>query len=238
MRIAATTCLFLCIAALGARADTAGLDIHHHHAQPLLYQFFLKEAELVDGDTISWDASAWAGNELQSLRLRSRGQRGHGRTSDSEVEAGWQQAIGTWWDASLGWRGTSRPGPRRDWLAFGLHGTAPWFVEIDTSIYLAESGHAELRFEASYELPLTQKLLLGSELELQANARRDESRLAGSGLHEIELGLRLRYELSRKFAPYAGLIHERLFGDSSELARGAGHATHSTRYLLGLTLWF
>lgn len=234
MKFAAPILFFFCAATLGSQAAVAD----PHHAHPLLHQFQAKEAELVEGGAIRWDVLAWAGSESQSLRLRSRGEREHGHTVGSELEASWQRAVDTWWDVSLGWRGTGRPEPRRDWLAVGLHGMAPWFVEIDTSLYLAESGYGELRLEAMYELPLTQRVILAAKLELQANTRRDEDRLSGAGLHEIELGLRLRYEFSRKFAPYAGVSNERLFGDSRELARNAGQTTHGTRYLLGLTMWF
>ncbi|MDX9739699.1 MAG: copper resistance protein B [Gammaproteobacteria bacterium] len=209
-----------------------------HHAQPMLFQFVAKHAELREGGGLSWDVHARAGSELQRLRLRSRGEHEHGRTSDGELEAGWQRAIGTWWDASLGWRGSGRPGPRRDWLAFGLHGMAPWFVNIDASLYMADAGHAELRVEALHELPLTQRAILTADFEVQANAHRDARRFSGSGLHGAELGLRLRYEFTRKFAPYAGLEAERRFGDSKELARGAGQTTHETRFVLGVTLWF
>jgi copper resistance protein B len=236
MKPAHSTLLALCVAALGM--DTGSAAAEAHHPQPPLSQIVVKQAERLEGDGIRWDVLAWAGTELHSLRIRSRGEREHGRASDSESEARWQWAIGTWWDASLGWRGSKGPGPRRDWLAIGVHGTAPWFVEIDTTISVAESGHGELRFEAMYELPLTQRAILAAGFELQANTRSDARRLAGAGLHEIELGLRLRYEITRKFAPYVGLLDERLLDDSRKLARRSGQTVHETRYLLGLMLWF
>lgn len=224
----------LCAASLAPAAHAD--DAHHRHA--LLHRFTAEHIEIHEGGGFSWDVHAWAGNETQRLTLRSRGEREHGRTSNGEIEAGWRRAIGTWWDAAVGWRGSARPGPRRDWLMLGLHGLAPWFVEIDTMLYLSDAGHGEARLEAGYELPLTQRLILAADVELRANLREDPRRLAGSGLHAAEFELRLRHEFTRKFAPYVGLAVERRFGDSREFARAAGLAARDRQLLLGVTLWY
>lgn len=211
-------------------------DVHHRPA--LLYQFAAEHLEVHEGGKFRWDVRAWAGSEVQRLMLRSRSEREHGRTSDGEIEAGWQHAIGTWWDATIGWRGSERPGPRRDWLMLGLRGLAPWFVEVDAMLYLSDAGHGEVRLEAGYELPLTQRLILAADVELRANLREDPRRLAGSGLHAAGFELRLRHEFTRKFAPYVGAVAEHRFGDSRKLARTAGMRTSEIQLLAGVMLWY
>src|SRR3546814_14163060 len=41
----------------------------------------------------------------------------------------------------------------------------------------------------------------------------------GSGLSTAELGLRLRYEVRREFAPYVGISYDRKVGDTARYAR-------------------
>src|SRR3546814_10337654 len=48
----------------------------------------------------------------------------------------------------------------------------------------------------------------------------------GSGLVNIELGARLRYEFSRQFAPYIGVSYLRKAGDTARLSRRAGEDVH------------
>src|SRR3546814_3879622 len=43
----------------------------------------------------------------------------------------------------------------------------------------------------------------------------------GSGLSDFELGLRLRYEVVKEFAPYVGVEWARKVGDTARFARGA-----------------
>jgi len=66
----------------------------------------------------------------------------------------------------------------------------------------------------------------------------DPARDIGSGLAEIDAGLRLRYEITRKFAPYAGVTYLGKFGATADFARAAGHATDEVRFTLGLRAWF
>ena len=61
--------------------------------------------------------------------------------------------------------------------------------------------------------------------------------LIGSGLSSAAFGLRARYEFRREFAPYLGVVWERGFGRSAELARLAGDAASGTYLVAGLRLW-
>ena len=53
-----------------------------------------------------------------------------------------------------------------------------------------------------------------------------------------ELGLRLRYEIRREFAPYIGIERAYRFGNTADIARAAGDAVHETRWVAGLRVWF
>jgi copper resistance protein B len=60
----------------------------------------------------------------------------------------------------------------------------------------------------------------------------------GSGLSDIELGLRLRYEIKRQFAPYVGVSWDRKVGDTAKFARAAGEHPSSASLVAGIRLWF
>lgn len=60
----------------------------------------------------------------------------------------------------------------------------------------------------------------------------------GAGLSNAEVGLRLRYEIRREFAPYVGVHYERRFGDTADFARAAGEDRDNLRVVAGLRAWF
>jgi len=60
----------------------------------------------------------------------------------------------------------------------------------------------------------------------------------GSGLSKAELGLRLRYEIRREFAPYVGVTWERAYGRTADFARAGGHEVTSTGVVVGIRGWF
>jgi copper resistance protein B len=48
----------------------------------------------------------------------------------------------------------------------------------------------------------------------------------------------LRYELDRRFAPYVGLVHERVFGRTADYRRAEGEVVRDTRLVVGVRVWF
>ena len=60
----------------------------------------------------------------------------------------------------------------------------------------------------------------------------------GSGLSSAEVGLRLRYEIRREFAPYVGVSWRQVVGDTANLARAAGKRSAGTSFVAGLRLWY
>jgi copper resistance protein B len=60
----------------------------------------------------------------------------------------------------------------------------------------------------------------------------------GSGLTDLEAGLRLRYEGRREFAPYIGVSWERRFGDTARFTRARGDSTGGFSFVAGVRTWF
>ena len=129
-------------------------------------------------------------------------------------------------------------GPDRKWLAFGVQGLAPYWFEVDATVYAGEQGRSAFRLEAEYELLLTQKLILQPRIETNFYGRRDAARELGSGLSDLAAGVRLRYEIRRELAPYVGIERSGKFGETADFARAAGHDSQETRVVAGLRFWF
>lgn len=161
-----------------------------------------------------------------------------GRTESAELEVLWGKSFARWWDFVAGARQDFRPSPDQSWAAFGVQGLAPYRFELEATAYVGEAGRTAARLEAEYELLITNRWILQPRVELNWYGDDDPVRGVGSGLADGELGLRLRYEFRREVAPYVGLVQERNFGGTADLARAAGRDPKDTRLVAGVRLWF
>lgn len=129
-------------------------------------------------------------------------------------------------------------GPGRTWAAVGFQGLAPYWFNVQATAYVGKGGRTALRFEPEYDLLLTQRLILQPNVKISLYGKNDPQRGIGSGLSDIEAGLRLRYEFSRKFAPYVGVVYGRKFGNTARYANASGQVTGETRAVGGVRIWF
>ncbi|HWK74365.1 MAG TPA: copper resistance protein B, partial [Povalibacter sp.] len=157
---------------------------------------------------------------------------------EGRVELLWDWTFARWWSLQAGVRHDFGEGPSRTWAAFGVQGLAPYWFEVDAALYVGEEGRTAARFSAEYELLLTQRLIFQPQFEFNVYAKDDPRNALGSGLADTQLGLRLRYEIRREFAPYAGVVWSRLYGDTADLARSAGHDADDVQLVIGLRAWF
>lgn len=186
----------------------------------------------------AWEGSAWFGTDLNRLWLRSEGEREGSRTESSELEVLYGRSVSPWWDVVVGVKQDFRPADSRTWAAFGVQGLAPYKFEMSATAYVGESGQVMATVEAEYELLLTNRLILQPLVEASFSSKDVPEYGEGTGLNKVEAGLRLRYEINRRFAPYVGVVHERLFGDTADYRRGEGGDTRDTRFVAGVRFWF
>ena len=218
--------------------DLHGHDMRGHmDDDPFVWMLMADRVEWQQGDVLAWEGSAWFGHDRGRLWLRSEGEREHGKTSSS-IEALWGKPVDAWWDVLAGVRHDGGAGPSRDWLALGVQGLAPYKFEVSATAFLGEGGRSMLKAEAEYELLLTNRLILQPLVEVTAYGKNDPLRGIGSGLSTAEAGLRLRYEFTRKFAPYIGVVYERAFGNTADMRREHGESFEDTRLVIGLRTWF
>ena len=208
---------------------------------PVLYMLKIDKLEARDTDdgTLgAWDGYLWIGKDLNKAWIKTKGERTSETTEVAEIQLLYSRAIDTNWDLQLGGRHDTFPDTERNWATIGFNGIAPYWFEIDTALFVGENGQKSLRFEAEYEFMLTQKWVLYPEIEANWFSEDDDELGIGSGLAGVEAGLRLRYEITRQFAPYVGVNYERLLGDTEDIAKAAGEVTSETQLVAGLRFWF
>ncbi|WP_158986590.1 copper resistance protein B [Lysobacter panacisoli] len=217
------------------------LQEHMAHAPELNHYLLFNRLEVADADHgtgQAWEAQGWIGSDINRLWLRSEGEREDSRTESADLEVLYGRSVSPWWDVVAGVKHDFKPGASQTWGAFGVQGLAPYKFEVSATAYVGESGRFAANVEAEYELLLTNRLILQPLLELDFNGKDDPRRGVGSGLSTAEAGLRLRYEFTRQFAPYIGVVHERAFGETADLRRDEGEDAQDTRFVAGLRFWF
>lgn len=190
------------------------------------------------GTGLAWEGQGWIGTDRNRLWLRSEGERSDGRTEAADLEVLYGRSIATWWDLVAGVRHDFKPGDSQSFAAIGVQGLAPQKFEIEATAYLGERGQTAARFEAEYELLLTNRLILQPLVEVNLFGKDDPARGIGSGLSTAEVGLRLRYEFTRQFAPYIGVVREQAFGRTADLRRAENEDINDTRIVAGFRIWF
>jgi copper resistance protein B len=225
-----------------ADRDAAKPPAHgHDHGDGVFSYLLFDRLEAWDADPgtgQAWEAQGWIGTDRHKLWLRSEGERVDGRTESADVELLYGRPVARWWDLVAGVRHDIAPGRDQNFAAIGVIGTAPYKFEVEATAYLGASGQTAARISAEYELLLTNRLILQPKIEAEWHGRHDASRGIGSGLGKVETGLRLRYEFTRKLAPYVGLVHERSFSGTAGLLRDEAEATRDTRIVAGVRFWF
>jgi copper resistance protein B len=185
-----------------------------------------------------WEAEGWYGDDYNKLWIRSEGEQEAGTTEDARVEALWDRIVTRWWNLQLGARQDFGNGPGRTWAALGVQGLAPQWFEVEATLYAADAGRTAARVRAEYDLLITQRLIVQPEAEANLYGKSDPARQLGSGLSVLDVGVRMRYEIRREFAPYVGVAWQRRLGTTAEFTRAAGMSANDVQFLAGVRFWF
>jgi copper resistance protein B len=187
---------------------------------------------------LRWQGEVWAGTDMNRIKIRSEGEWSRqGKIEDGQQEVFYSRPVSTYFDALIGARYDLDSGPGRGWAAFGIEALAPLFFHVSATAYVSEKGRAAAKLEGSYDLLITQRLILQPQLEMNLYATDDPARHIGSGLSDLDAGLRLRYEISRKFAPYIGITYEKKFGRTARFVEAEGEQSDGVHVTVGLRLW-
>jgi len=185
-----------------------------------------------------WDAEGWYGGDYDKLWVKSEGDWPSGGGARGRAELLWDRIATRWWSLQAGARYDFGGGPGKGWAALGVQGLAPYWIDVEASLYVGSGGSVAARVKLEDDLRLSYRLLLQPELELNAYSSPERARDQGTGLSDLQAGLRLRYEIRRELAPYLGLAWRRRWGQTAQLLRAAGQVPDELQWLLGVRFWY
>ena len=216
------------------------------HDDQIFWFLFLEQLEFAstsDTGAAVWDVQGWVGDDYNRLWFKSEGDRASGAgAGEFEVQALYSRLIAPYWDFQAGVRYDRQLGAgsnlQRAHLVVGFEGLAPYWWEMEPVLFISEDGDVSARVTASYDMLLTQRLILQPEVEINLAASTVEEWGMGSGLNNLSVDLRLRYEIRRELAPYLGVSWFQRFGKTADLARSEGQDVAELAILGGVRIWF
>lgn len=193
-----------------------------------------------EDDSVAWEAQARFGTDRNKVAFKTTGEYLTGEEAFEKVETQllYQRMVSDFFDMQAGIRQDFEPSPERTYAVLGVNGLAPQWFEVDANLFLSDRGDLSARFEAEYDILLTQRLILQPQVELDVAFSDDDALDIGAGFTSVEAGLRLRYEIERKFAPYVGVAWERSLGETARRARAEGEDPERTSIVAGISMFF
>jgi copper resistance protein B len=239
--------LFAPLAGVGAQALPGGVP----HTTSMMLDQKIRLFTLADlleyvpaGEgSVRVDGLAWIGGDYNRLYLRLDGEQSvTSAIGETAADVTYGRLVSPFWTALVGGRletrrteGTGRS--TRGLLALGFEGISPYWFELEPTVYVSKDGQVSGRLATSVDLLFTQRLILQPRLETHFGVQRVPEFGVGSGINDVELGARLRYEFRRELAPYVGLTWFRRTGEAAGLARSAGEAVKESGIVLGVRMW-
>lgn len=197
----------------------------------------LEYVESHDTDATEFEGHAWIGDSYNRFLLRSEIEIVNDSLEVAEIDLLHTRAISPFWDVRFGARHEIRDEGNRNWASIGLGGLAPYWFEIDASLFISDNGNTLLDIEAEYDLLLTQRLVMQPRLDVHAYGKTDEMMRQGAGLSTVKAGFRIRYEFDRQLAPYFGIEQVMRYGKTADLLL-PGEDRSDTHWIAGFKFWF
>lgn len=195
-------------------------------------------------DDYRWDVEGWYGGDYNRLWFKSEGQRDSAFKADYDVDFQllYGRFIRKYYDFQVGGRVETQSFRGRNVTrglgVIGIEGLVPYNYELEAAMFITQNGAVSARLSLTKDLLLTQRLIAQVRFETNAAIQQVEEFTTGSGLNSLEFGVRLRYEIRRKFAPYVGISLDRSFGETATLVRQDGGDPSQIRFVVGLRMWF
>ena len=190
------------------------------------------------GGGYRWEGQAWFGGDINRLVLKTEGEGSRRDGLDAgEVQGLYSHAVSPYFNVQGGVRQDFAP-HARTYATVGVEGLAPYWFDVEGAVFVSNKGEVLARAEGTYDLRLSQRLILQPRVELNLAAQNSIETRIGAGLSNAEFGLRLRYEIRREFAPYIGVSYDRKFGKTADYARGLGQDPAAASFVFGVRAWF
>jgi len=221
--------------------EAARAQLRREHGGAIISTVMVDLAELQFSDdetSFHWEGEGWIGGDINRFVFKTEGDANEDDVESAEVQALYSRAIGPYFDVQAGVRYDIEPRRNRAYAVLGFEGVAPYWFETTGALFVSDEGELSARFEGSYDARLTQRWILQPRVEINLSADDIPELGVGAGFTEAELGLRLRYDITRTFSPYVGVSYDTTLGDTADYARADGEDVAATRFVVGVRTWF
>lgn len=218
--------------------------VEHQTRRAFLLSDVLEYRPKGNDSDFRWDVQGWYGGDYNRLWLKSEGERNTSFKADYNIDTQllYGRFIKKYYDFQIGVRGETQTfrgeNVARAHAVIGFQGLVPYHYEVESALFISQDGDVSARFQGSKDLLLTQRLILQARFETHAAIQKVERFTTGSGLNNIEFGVRLRYEIRREIAPYVGVSIDRSFFETADLVRQEGGDPSQIRFVAGMRLWY
>ena len=194
-------------------------------------------------NVLRWDSLNWRGGDRIRVWVKSEGELNFENPlgGEADLQLLYGRLVSPFFDLQVGARVEQHyerdAKPVRAFAVVTLQGLSPGRFEVEPALFLSNKGKLLGRFTGSLDLYRTQRLILQPRLETEIAAQRDEAFGIERGVNDVEIGVRARYEISRKVAPYLGVSYRWSFGATRERVLREGGAPNEAQLAAGMRVW-
>lgn len=224
----------------GAAAPVTTGAASEHESAPIYWFFRFNRLDYGAsqlGGRGSWDIDARIGTDEHRLFLTSEGEYVRGKGEHAEMQLFYSTPITDFLDFQVGVRQRFIP-VGRSYLAIGVWGTLPGFIETEATLYVSNKGQLSARFKAEVELAWTGQIITRPRVELNAYASDDTQVGTYAGIGSVTLAINTRYQLTPRMAPYVEIGWDKALGLSGVVARQSGERAENAYAVVGVRLLY
>jgi copper resistance protein B len=196
-------------------------------------------------DMFVWDFVGWFGGDYNRLWVKTAGRQtlSQGFRGEGDLQLLYGRLISPFWDFQIGARARQNFGAgfrnnTRTYAVIGFQGISPGTFDLEPALYISDRGEVSAELTASVDVYLTQRFILQPRFQGELAIQGDPRFSTGRGGTEIDLGVRLRYAVSREVQPYIGVSWLRSFGANARIAREDGETYDRIGLVAGLQLFW
>lgn len=212
-------------------------------ADRALYSFLLFDNLGYRRNELNWGLVGWRGGDRNRFWYKSEGVQSttSGGGSEGDMQALYGRLISPYFDLQAGIRYARRwgegPSRSRAYAVVGLQGLTPYRFDIEPSLQISHQGKVQVRLAATYDLLITQRLVLQPRAETSVSLQKDAEFGILSHVNDSQVDVHLRYEVRRQFAPYIGVSWRQGYGSSTGSSVGNNFEPSSVSLVGGIRLW-
>ena len=190
-----------------------------------------------------WDIEGWYGTDKNRFFYKTEGEQNASKSEyDVDLQLLYARLISPYFNFQTGirfeahkFRGANIVRPQ---AVFGFEGLAPYFIRLESGVFIDPKGKVSGRLTLTKDFLMTQRWIMQARFETGAAIQQVERFGTGRGLNDMEIGFRFRYETRRKFAPYVGVIFAQSFFGTADLVRQEGGSPSQIRFVMGVRTFF